>query len=129
MVRRERCEKQRVIGTYYMGTESVNLVLRNGTGGEFYLTPELGSVARIKVGMDYDEWNKVVSVLLHEATELAYERMRARYELSGVGSGDHSSYLFVISHVNFSDACTYVAEFISDCLPDLKKAWRGAKRG
>lgn len=116
--------KQKTIGSFYMGRESVQLVLREGTGGEFFMSPELGSIARIKVGAEHEEWDRVLAVLLHEAMELAYEKLGRRYDVTNDFSGDHSTYLFVVPHVAFSNACAMVAEFVAACSPGLKKEWK-----
>ncbi len=115
--------KQVIVGTYYFGREQVELILREDTGGEFYVTPEKGKIPRIKIGADETEWSDIVAVLLHEASEMIYDRLRARYELSDDTARDHSAYMFMLSHVTFSEACARVADFISVALPDLKKAW------
>jgi hypothetical protein len=120
--------KQIIVGNYYCGYESVELVLRDDTGGEYFITPERGHIARIKIGADYVEWQEVVSVLLHEAMELVCDRLKARYQPTCNLSGDHGQYWFLLSHADFSDACGRVAEFISACLPDLAKAWKKIKR-
>jgi hypothetical protein len=116
--------KQKIIGSYFLGSEYVELVLREGTGGEFFLAPEAGKIPRIKVGAGHDKWHKVAAVLLHEAMELAYEKLGIRYDKTNDFSGDHSTYLFVVPHVVFSNACAMVAEFMTECQPRLKKEWK-----
>lgn len=120
--------KQVIVGTYYIGRDQVELVLREDTGGEFYVLPEKGVIPRIKVGADYTEWKEVVSVLLHEAQELLLERLRCRYELSDSMSNDHSQYTFVLPHLTFSELNVRLADFLVDALPDLAKAWEKWKK-
>jgi hypothetical protein len=115
--------KQEIVGIYEIGWDQVELVLREDTGGEFYLIPEKGCIPRIKIGADYKEWEEIVSVLLHETFEFAFDRVRCRYENSDEVVRDHSSYLFVLPHVTFSETCARVGEFISKALPDLKEKW------
>lgn len=116
--------KQVIVGVYEIGWEQVQVVLREGTGGEFYSIPEKGSLARIKIGADYRNWNDVVAVLLHEASELMYDRLQCRYMATNHLAGDHTGYLFMANHAQFSDVCWKVGELAANCLPDLQKAWK-----
>lgn len=116
--------KQKIIGVYPCGGEDVQLVLREGGGGEFYVTPEKGHVARIKVGGDCD-WDDVISALLHEAFELQMHRIGCRYDPTGDYGKDHSSYLFVMTHPQYSNVCGRVAQFLTKAVPALHKAWKG----
>ena len=116
--------KQKIVGSYYVGSESVQLVLRRGDGGEFYNTPEKGSVPRIKVGADEQDWIMVRTSLLHEITELMMDRLKCRFLPTNDFSNSHSAYLFVIDHTNFSDVCYRVSEFLDVAIPDTKKAWK-----
>jgi hypothetical protein len=118
-----------VVGTYYIGWEQIELVLRDDVGGEFYVTPEKGCIPRIVIGADHDTWQEIVGILLHEAYEFIFERMRCRYSPADDLARDHSAYMFVISHVSFSEANARVSEFIIDALPNLKKAWIKWKKG
>ena len=125
--------KQVVVGVYGLGADQVELVLREDTGGEFYVQPEKGKIPRIKVGADHEEWGRIVAVLLHEAFELALHRSQCRFLGSDDMGRDHSEYLFVMRHYQFSDACAKAGYFLSDALPDLSGAWkkwknRGAKK-
>ena len=119
--------KQKIIGVYYFGNEQIELVLREGTGGEFYATPEKGHIPRIKVGAD-KEWQQVVSALVHEAFEFAALRNRGRYDPCGDFSNDHSSYLFVMTHPIFSDCCARVAELLTSAVPVLAHEWNAWKK-
>ncbi len=120
--------KQKIIGEYPLGSEYVQIVLREGNGGEFYAMPEHGHIARIKIGADYDTWEEVVSVLIHEVREMIYYRLRCRYEPNNDYSEDHGSYLFVLNHAQFSDACRREAQFLVACLPDISKVWRAWRK-
>ena len=123
--------KQKTIGVYEIGWEQCSIVLREGTGGEFYAVPEKNSVPRIKIGADTSEWDKVVGSLLHESFEFVAFRLKCRYDPCGDLSHDHSAFLFVLTHPQLSDCCGKVAEFITRVLPDLAnewKKWRKSKR-
>lgn len=122
--------KQRVVGVYEFGHEQVEVVLREGTGGEFYSIPEKGKVPRIKVGADCQAWDQVVTVLFHEAMELAAHREGCRFDRSDELSRDHCGYIFLMTHPQFSNCCARVGELASSCLPDLATKWKywGRKR-
>ena len=45
---------QVIVGVYTMGYEDVEIVLREGTGGEFYNCPGKGQIPRIKIGADVE---------------------------------------------------------------------------
>jgi hypothetical protein len=115
--------KQVIVGAYYMGYECVEIVLRPGGGGSFTTAPQRGKLAEIKIGAD-QKWGMIITTLLHEATELIYERLRCRLEPSNDMSKDHGQYVFVLSHVQLSDSCGRLAELVCDCSKDLHKAWQ-----
>lgn len=116
--------KQTVIGSYRLGPHAVQLVLREDDGGEFYLVPESGHAPRIKVGADHKDWGEMVSVLHHEAMELAMTMTGVRYQPAPDFANDHGAYLFVMTHAQFSEAGARTGRFLSDCLPDLARAWK-----
>ncbi len=115
---------QVIVGKYYLGVEAVELVLMEGTGGEFYRIPEAGHIARIKIGAEYDSWRGVVAVLLHESFELVYDRLGCRYCCSSHTARDSDAHTFYLDHVLFGEACARVADLLSACLPDLATAWK-----
>lgn len=115
--------KKKAIGVYECGYEQIELVLREGTGGEFYYIPENGALPRIKVGADYGKWSEVVAVLLHEVFEFCMDRARCRFDPSSDVGHDHSAYLFVMNHPIFHDCCERSSEFMTSALPDLAKEW------
>jgi hypothetical protein len=121
--------KQVIVGTYEMGWEHVQLVLREGSGGEFFLVPGDIDCPRIKIGADREHWKHLLVVLLHEAGELAAARMKCRYTPTEEVAGDVHSYLFVMTHPQFSEIQGLAAEFVANCWDDLGKAWnRWCKR-
>lgn len=116
--------RQQIVGSYYMGPESVEIVLRDGTGGEFYCTPEAGHIARIKIGADYEEWKRVLEIFFHEALEMAFSRLGCRFYAAGNASIDSDGCIVVARHHNFSEAVARVADLAAACLPDLEKNWK-----
>lgn len=115
--------RQKIVGIYDIGHEDVELVLREGTGGEFFATPEHGHIARIKVGAE-GAWADVVGTLLHEAMECAACRMKCRFTALDKWSEDLTSILIMMPHADFSDACARVGIFVASALPDLARAWK-----
>lgn len=115
--------KQKIIGVYPIGIIQVQLVLREGVGGEYYTFPETGSLSRIKVGADHKQWRDVVGVLLHEAMEFTAMHLALRYAPAPDLSMDNGNYLFVMTHTQFSDVCARAGEFVSCSLPDLGREW------
>jgi len=111
------------VGSYYAGNESIQLVLREGNGGDFWCVPGRGKLPYIKIGAD-DDWNSIFTTLLHEIFEFLLERVKGRYYPSADVSHSSASYLFVIDHQDFGDVCARAAEFVDDCLPDLKKEYK-----
>lgn len=117
--------KQKIVGIYDCGFEQIQLVLRDGLGGEFYSCPEKGSLPRIKVGAGGpNEWGSVVGVLMHEIMEFSMWRQDCRFTPDNrIRPLSHADYLFVMSHEKFNDCITKVAEFVHLALPDLAKAY------
>jgi hypothetical protein len=115
--------KQRIVGHYELGHQSVQLVLREGDGGEFYTVPERGKVPRIKVGADYTNWFRVVEVLHHEAMELALVMVGCRFQPAPDNGCDHTGYVFHMTHAQFSEASARTGQFMAAALPDLSRAW------
>jgi hypothetical protein len=120
--------KQKIIGVYYAGFHQIQLVLREGTGGEFYLIPESGSIPRIKIGGDYSEWREVINCLTHELDEFLYDKIQCRYVAFDNLSNSHDQYLFNFTHAKFSDCKMKAAEFLAEALPDLATAWKQWKK-
>ena len=114
--------KQKIVGSYLCGFESVELILKEGYGGEIFFV-EKGFVARMKLGGDQD-WQDCFASLLHETLELVFDRIKCRFNPCNDMSRSTASFLFVADHNAFSDVCAKAAEFVDGCLPDLKKAYK-----
>lgn len=120
--------RQKIVGTYRLGRERVQLVIREGTGGEFWLYPGDIDYPRIKIGADYDYWWEVMSTLFHEVFELLLERANCRLTPTNYLPDDHSQYKFYLDHIQFSDLCAKAALFCSDALPALATAYHEWKK-
>ncbi len=123
-------EKQIIVGIYEAGWEQIELVLREGTGGEFYFIPEEGinKVPRIKIGADHDKWQMIFEVYLHEIDEYVMSKMGLRYRPSNNISNNHDDYVFQMTHTQFAEKNARVAEFICDSAYDLNKVWKVWKK-
>lgn len=120
--------KQSIVGTYRLGDEYCQLVLRAGTGGDFYALPEHGHVPRMKVGADHELWGDVLAATIHEAMEFCLCRIKCRLYPQEDHGNDSLGYTFVMSHPDFSDVCGRVAWFLAEAVPDLSEAWRKWKK-
>ena len=120
--------KQTVVGIYEIGYEEVEVVFRDGQGGEFYVYPEKGHCARMKIGADQERWDELVAVLLHEAFELVADRLKCRYRAFNDISRDTGAFTFMFSHSDFSDICAKSAEFMARAMPDASAAWKKWKK-
>jgi len=118
--------KQIIVGVYAAGWEQIEVVLREGTGGNFYFIPESGKnkVPCIEIGAGYDKWYKVFDVYLHEVDEYVMSKMGLRYRPSDNISDNHDDYIFQMTHTQFTEKNARVAEFICDSTYDLNKAWK-----
>lgn len=115
--------KQKVVGTYRLGDDSVQLVLREGTGGDFWFQPGDIHYCRMKIGAD-DEWQRVLTAILHEAEEAAAARICCRFTPDDEWGRDNASYVFLLRHEQFSDVCARAGIFLAECLSDVTKAWK-----
>ena len=71
--------RQKLVGTYDLGSESVNVYLQHGRGGRYSTRSHDRKIAAMYVGADQVHWHDVLITLLHEATEFAWMRMGLRY--------------------------------------------------
>jgi len=121
--------RQQVVGAYQLGSHMVQVVLREGDGGEYYVLPGDIPHPRIKVGADQGEWSDVVEVLLHEAMEQVMADLGYRWEPTNAVSRDRLGMMFMMAHPEFSEVCARVGLFLALCLPDVGVAWREWKKG
>ena len=120
--------KQKVVGIYEIGYEKAQLVLREGTGGDFWMVPGDIDCPRIKIGADQEKWCDLLVCLLHEAGELALARLKCRYMPTESIAMDVHSYVFIMTHPQFSEVQALTAEFVANCWDDLGKAWKAWKK-
>jgi hypothetical protein len=122
--------RQKIVGNYFLGYESVRLVAREGTGASFYCYTSKGQTALIEVGMDDAGWVEVAGRLMHEAIEFALIRAHARFKPSNSQARGSDEYVFFFTHPQLDSIAVDVAEFITTALPDFSaayKKWRKPK--
>lgn len=121
--------RQQIVGTYRIGDERVQLVLREGTGANFYERPDDIQCPRMTIGADQKNIGWLIDSVQHEAQERSMAVIRARWNRTDSYYVDSTSYLFIITHEEFTDVCHRASMFLAECLPDLKKAWKQWKKG
>ncbi len=119
--------KPQIVGNYEIGYEYVRLILRDGTGAEFYRLSDDITIPTITLGSEA-KWVGVVARLLHESFELVMDRLGCRFYPTDNLANDSSAYTFVLDHQRFADCCAKVADFVAVALPDLKKAWMARQK-
>jgi len=120
--------KQVFVGCYHIGYDQVDLYLREGTGADTYFTPEKGRLPRMKIGADTDNQRDVVASAVHESFEYVADRTLARFaRWNTVRDTSENSYIFM-DHIHFDNICAKVGDFLSECLPDLSRAWKEWKK-
>ncbi len=62
--------------------------------------------------------------MLHEVMELSLHRAGARYDCTRDQALDHAGYAFMFDHHAFTECCARSAEFLSEAIPQLQRAWR-----
>lgn len=112
------------IGAYSLGSESVELFLRDGVGGNFSTRSDSEQQAAIYIGGDEPEWYMVVSAFLHEALEFAAMRMGLRFEPDIDIGRNASGYVFFATHTQFAEQVGRAAQFSAVALPALATAWK-----
>lgn len=115
---------KKFIGTFSLGCESVRLYANSESGGSFSTGPEDNGTATMTIGLHQRAFWQVVAVLLHEAMELACVRAGLRYVPCLDYAKDNGSYLFSMSHTQFSEATAWASMLVEPAIPLLKKEWR-----
>lgn len=111
------------IGCYRLEGIQVDLYMMEGTGGEFYLSPENGFLPRIKVGAD-TTWGMLVSTLVHESLEFHLHMANCAYSPEQNDGNGSDRFVFWLNHYNLSVACVEVGEFLVAVLPDLASVYK-----
>jgi len=115
---------QKILGNYSSILTDVQIVVRGGNGGEFWLRPEAGLCPRVKVGLDWQEWPECVSSLVHELMELFLTVRGYRYSKAPDIGNDHAGCVFHFNHEGLSECACFVSGIIAGALPDLSDAYK-----
>lgn len=111
--------KSQVVGVYLLGPTQCQLVARAGTGGDFHGTPNDLRCPRMSIGIEC-AWEEVLVSLVHEALELALWTQGCRWYPSAMVANDLTAFLFVTSHVQFSEGCARAGWFLAQAIPALR---------
>lgn len=115
---------ERLVGIFEHGWEPVELYVDfKSSSGSFMSLGGSNKILKMTIGLDHDSWWRVLAILIHEASELAYTRKCARFYASGNITNDHSNYLFSFNHPTFDDCCCIVADFITQVQDTIKDLW------
>lgn len=116
--------KMQVIGNYRLGDENVQLVLRDGGGADFYEQPGDILHPRMKIGADKESIGWLMDSVYHEAMERSMSVIRVRFQRVDSYYVDSASWVFILTHEEFTEACHRAGMFLAACLPDLNAAWK-----
>jgi hypothetical protein len=119
---------QKIVGTYRLGDEMVQLVLREGGGADFYERPGDIPYPRMKVGADQPAVGWLMDSVMHEAQERSMAVMRLRFQRTDSYYVDSTAWIFVLTHEEFTESCHRAGMFLGECLPDLRRAWAAWKK-
>lgn len=115
---------RRKIGRYRLGPMWINVIVDHEQDGGWFDTDseELG------VGLKASDWGVCVSILIHEAMEIAFMQVRGRFCPAPDYATAADGYLFVTNHPDFSEICARVGCFLTWAMPDLAKVWTSMKK-
>lgn len=119
---------QKRIGYYDGGICCVELVAREGTGGEFWTRPGKGCVPRVKIGFDYEDFGDVADILFHELMEYTLTARGHRYTESPELSGDMGCFEFVFNHTELSECARIMSGVIIEALPAMMVIHKARKK-
>lgn len=118
-----------ILGVYRLGHRNVQVVLDwMERGGAFYFCPSATELPRIRIGMDYDQWEGVVNVALHEALEAVLCDMEVCFRRLAAHTSDTGDRLFSFDHSTFTEAVARVSSFCAALLPALATEFRKRKK-
>jgi hypothetical protein len=119
--------KSVLVGTYTLGYDNVRIELDGDTAGgaaAIWYNPADGGCQKIVMSCKGRSWADGVSSLLHEAMESMMHRRGMGYYRAHTLRETTDGYMFLMSHLRFSECCDWMGSFLAACLPDLSAAWR-----
>jgi hypothetical protein len=127
------------VGMFPLGAISVSLWANPlVVGGQFCTDgrprnvrqdPRAGEPPAIVVGLREQDFDDVVSTLLHEVFELQCTLAGHRLDRAPNYGGSSDAYVFLLRHPDLSECMGCVGMFVSRALPLLRKAYNAAMRG
>ena len=118
--------KSVLVGTYTLGYDNVRIELDGNTDGgaaAIWYNPADGGCQKIVMRCKGRCWEDGVSSLLHEAMESMMNRGGMGYYRAHTLRETTDGYMFLISHLRFSECCDWMGLFLAACLSDLRSAW------
>jgi len=116
--------EQVYFGVYSLNNINVDVyLLPNESGGEFYFSPDKVSLPRIKIGLNFKDWDDVVAVAIHESMEFLLTQKGFRFRQSGRFTNDHADFTFIYNHADFTELCARQAFFLVSLIPKLANAF------
>jgi hypothetical protein len=110
------------LGGYNLGRSDIIIYVdTNFDGGCFNLNI-------FTIGIKRQEWWEVLEVLLHELTEFNYSMNHCRLTPDIEFTKSHDSYLFLLTHPQFSECTAQIANCLAQVIPDLTKVYNEYKR-
>lgn len=109
--------------THYIGWTPVRLFWtgRENNGGSITLCPDDGLPAKMEIaGQDVDH---VMETLVHEVIEFAMTDLQLRFDRSPVMTFAHDTYLFVMTHPEFSEVASRVSRFLTKAIPVVMRLY------
>ena len=109
---------------------AVDVILQpNEGGGSFSFPYERVPRAKMTIGLNRASWADVEITLLHEALEFVVTSLGHRFHSDDWTAGTCSTGSFMqMTHDQFSDVVTRVARFLVEVEPEVRKAWKAARK-
>ena len=112
--------KNNLVGTFRLGNINVRLLANpSSEGGSFTTMPE----PCIIIGLDQNDWQGIVGVLLHEAFEFAHMMNGHKFRQVPMSNYDSADATFMFDHAKFGRVCADVGCFVADAMPELHNVY------
>ena len=114
------------LGRFPLGYSPVRVFVTAESGGSAFVQTSR-KLPAISIGLDESSWDSVLAVALHEALELSAMQQNAHFEPTLDTSGESGRFMFVMDHMQFSEACGRAGIFLAALAPKLAKAYKRFK--
>lgn len=112
------------VGRTAIGAESIQVLVDfEDGGGHFQMMPTLECdihpdlipyLPYVVIGLKQDAWRDVMEIMVHEAIEFAFCRMKCRYDNTESEALNTASFIFIAGHVQFTEIMAMASEFLDD---------------